>query len=831
MKPMKIRIFVISLFLTAGLLQSAFYPPLTRAEEDDKELFLVAQKAFEDGFYDVSMRYLNQLLSDYPQSDKKPQAKLLLGQCYFFQSQYLKAYDTFQEILSYPEFKDATLYWLGETYLKGSDYAQAEKHYRQLIDGYPNSVYTPQAYYSLGWLYFDQNDYQKSQEAFQSLITRFPTHQLNEDAAFKLGETEFNLHHYEKAISYYQKFVLTYPQSTRHAESYFYTGECYYYLEDFINAVAYYAKAADITYDNKLTLMAKVSMGWSYLKLEKYDLAQKYFDEALEFSKEKNILSDEIFLGQASLYMETQEFLKALETYDQLIANFPNSKRVIEAYLGKANCHYQLNNFTEAISAYQKTIDQFQSDASNQEIIDKASFGLAWAQLKSGQINQSIETFEAIKDKAESKTIKISALVQIADAYQDIEQFDKALEVYDKILRDYPDNAYADYIQFRQGVILLKLNKTEAATLSFQSLQANFQKSKYLNDARYYLALTYFKKEDWKTAKEKIQDFISKQDDKKEYMAEAHYILGLSNFNLKDYPEALQTFQKIIKNFPEQFNMVRNSELNIAKCLYNTKKIDEALQNFKSIINKYPESEAAQESLLWIGDHYMRTLDVDTAIAYYQEFIQKFPNAEKIYVANFALGRAYQEKGLYEQAINTYKQVASPDDTELNTNAQLAIADIFSKELNPQLALQTYENILITSPEFKRDAYLKIAGVYNKSKEYEKCIVAYKKALQADGGLSKIKDAELQFYIADSYELLNQSKQAVEEYLKIPYLYAQDVSWVVKAYLRVARIFEDEEKWEEAQTIYNKVVALNTDEVKFAQERLQFIEQGRKNKK
>src|SRR3990167_8734517 len=137
-----------NLILTSVLVTS--FPIAASAQIPDskeKELFLVAQKAFDDGFYDVAIRYIDEFLQKYPKSEKQVQARLLLGQCYFFKSQYLKAFDTFQNLLPYPEFKDATLFWLGETYFKGSDYKQAEKQYRQVIDVYPDSAYVPQAYY------------------------------------------------------------------------------------------------------------------------------------------------------------------------------------------------------------------------------------------------------------------------------------------------------------------------------------------------------------------------------------------------------------------------------------------------------------------------------------------------------------------------------------------------------------------------------------------------------------------------------------------------------------------------------------------------------------
>ena len=95
---------VLLLLCVAGAVPSA------RAQTDDKEMFLVAQKAYEDGFYDVAIRYIDQLLTQHPDTNKRIEARLLLGQCYFFKSQYLKAYEVFNDLLQYTEYRDHTLY-------------------------------------------------------------------------------------------------------------------------------------------------------------------------------------------------------------------------------------------------------------------------------------------------------------------------------------------------------------------------------------------------------------------------------------------------------------------------------------------------------------------------------------------------------------------------------------------------------------------------------------------------------------------------------------------------------------------------------------------------
>ena len=48
-------------------------------------------------------------------------------------------------------------------------------------------------------------------------------------------------------------------------------------------------------------------------------------------------------------------------------------------------------------------------------------------------------------------------------------------------------------------------------------------------------------------------------------------------------------------------------------------------------------------------------------------------------------------------------------------------------------------------------------------------------------------------------------------------------AWDVKAYLRVAKIYEEGEDWEGARVTYQKIIQLNTPEAAFAQERLDWI--------
>ena len=799
--------------------------PAAAAEDKEQELFFVAQKAFDDGFYDVAIRYINQFQQEYPQSFRRVQAQLLLGQCYFFKKQYLKAYDIFQNLLTANEFKDATLYWLGETYFKGADYQQARKTYQQLIEVYPDSQYLSQAIYSLAWTYYEEGDYEQARAKFAEMIKQFGDHALAEDALFKLAECEYNLGRADMASQYFRNYILKYPRSTRHAKAYFYIAESHYYIEDYPAAITYYAKVADMAYDQKLILLANISMGWSYLKLEKYDLAGQYFDQALDLSKKYDIPSDDIFLGQASLYAKMGQHAKARGAYRQMIAKFPNSPRCDEAYLGKANMDYNLGDYRDAIAGYRDVLNRYKGKPLYQETLQKAYYGLAWTHLKTGQIDEAISYFREILNQTDSDIVKVSVLTQIGDAYQDNDDLNKALETYDRVLKDYPDSHYADYVQYREGIALLKLEKVDAATLSFQSLQANYPGSKYLNDTKYYLGLAFFKKKNWQQSLHYFSLYQQGLPRKPELVSEAKFLTALSHFYLEDYVAALEAFRDITASYPEDDSLMPKARFYIAQCYALTGQTKEAIRIFKSIPDLYPSSDTAPDALIWLGDHYLKSNAFDKAVESYQQFLKQYPGSEQVPIVQFEIGQAYQVQGRFNQALNYYKLI-DPAHKEIHTKSRLAIAEVFSQKSDPLTALQTYRDIIATAPDFARDAYVEMARIHRKSQNYRQALDAYRQALASEKSLSQIEDAELLFLTGDTLEYLNENDLAVETYLKIPYLHPSETSWVIKAYLRIARIYEDKAEWEYAMNTYDKIMKYKTDETKYARERLDWIREN-----
>ena len=795
------------------------------AQSQQEELYATAVRAFDDGFYDVAIRYLEQFVAESAQHPKLPQAKFLLAQCYFFKNRFTDALTIFNALQDSYDNKELLLFWQGEVYLKIPDYDQAQRRYLDLIKNYPASAYLPQAYYSLGWSYYDQKKYIKAKMMFERLVSQFPKHQLSEDASLKIAQSSYDAGEYRKALKAFMAYLVAYPQSTNQSEVYLNLGDTYYYLEDYENAKTYYDKALKAS-DFKLVLTAYIGKIWSCLKLKNFDEAQKVLAEAQELSKSKNSSEDDLLLVKANIALEKGEWKNAVDVYDELIKSFPRGQHYLEAHLGRANANFLLKKFDDAIGDYSFVVDR----GGNEELSLKANLGIAWTYAKLNSLPQAQSHFQSIISHADKPDVKVNAMIQMADMLADAGKMDEASAIYDDVIKNYSDNPLTDYVQHRQAVALLKIGKIQASVVLFESLKKNFPKSRYLDDVDYYLGLAAFKNNEWELAAERIERFLKNLSHPSEFLPEANYILALSYLNIKQSEEALKIFQRILRLYPEDTAVAKNSDVGIAKCQFELGQVKEAVKRFKLIVYKYPKTDAEFEALLWLAQYYLKGSDYPQSVEYYQQILDRFADHAGLDQVRYELGQANEIQGLYDQALAQYKQITQ-DDPALYAKVKLAIAGIFAKEFDVPKAVDAYEAIATASPDLARESYLKIAQLYRNSQNFTKELEVYQKALSVVTGKNQVVDAEILFSIADTYEVMGNMDEAVEGYLKIPAQCQDQTAWVTKAYLRVARIFEDRKDWAGARVTYQKIVQLNTDESKFAQERLDSINSNGGTKK
>ena len=814
--------------ITSALILILFLTSFGFAQESSKEaeLLFMAKKAYEDGFYEVTLGMLERFQKNFPDSEKINEARLLTGQSYFHQGRYMEALNTLEALLVDPKaasLNDAIYFWMAELHFKGNNFEKAVVFYQKLINDFPQSSYVPAAYYSLGWSFSQMGKYNQALQSLKSLLEKFPNEPQSKDASFKLIECLYNLKNYSELASKIKFVLKLYAFDTlRLPYLYFYLAESEYYLGNLNEAAKNYFKSAQAFKDEKAQALAKLGLSWSYLKLKKYEEAEEIFADIKQSSLDKKNL-DILILGQAALMSQSNRIYEAKKLYQQLIDVSNDPLMRLQAYIGKADAFYNLAEYTQAVKVYEEGLEDI-AKTNNQangikELIDKLRYNLGLAYIKQGAVKSGIAVFEDIAEESVDSAVKIGALCRIGDTYQDAGEYLKAEEVYAKILKQFPDSSFADYTLYQIGLSQLKRLDYISAIASFKLLIKNYPQSKFLEDTIYSLGVSYFHKQDYGLSCEILTKFKNEFKGSR-LSGQAIFTLGLALLNLGKIDEALNIFNDIPRQFPQDTELMQKAEYEIADCYYKLGQEKEAVRRFKFLRAKYPDSKFIPEIMWWLGKYYYRLNDLNLARRYFSSLANDFPGNSLAGDALYALGLVFRDENKLEQAVDSFKMAIKFTGGESKAEAALAIADIYFHQERFEEALSEYSQILKTYPNLGFLVFPGIARCYYKLLDYEQAKLFYQKALK----LIDIKDtSDIQFSLADVYEAKNELDAAITMYLKLADTYNDDTQLSIRALLRAAKIYEDKDDFRNALGIYERIAQNKTEESKFAQERIEWI--------
>ena len=97
--------------------------------------------------------------------------------------------------------------------LKGGDYAESARRFRDFLGMFPSGQYAPNAMYWLGESYYVTQNYALASEQFQGLLDRYPRHDKAAGALLKLGLSQYGLKQYDAADASLRAVMQRYPGS------------------------------------------------------------------------------------------------------------------------------------------------------------------------------------------------------------------------------------------------------------------------------------------------------------------------------------------------------------------------------------------------------------------------------------------------------------------------------------------------------------------------------------------------------------------------------------------------------------------------------------------
>ncbi|MBF0493517.1 MAG: tetratricopeptide repeat protein [Candidatus Omnitrophica bacterium] len=778
-----------------------------------------AKKAIKDGFFDIAEKKLSEMLKMNLPFESLAEVHLILGRIDLEKGEFQDASQEFNLILeqfSASPFADAAMYWLAETYYREKNYKEAIPAYQKVIDDYPVSKYAPFSLYSEAWCYEALGEVDTAVEILSDVSKNYPNTVPEAKALYKTGEILYKTGKFNKAASVLISFTEKYPVNENVFEAYYLLGDCYFKIGEKQKAIFVFEKLIQGEKIGYLKDKILVKLADAYASRSDFASSLKYFNDASSCATDPSTKCAAL-MGAASVCIKRNDVSGAMLLYKKIIDDIQSNPCAEYAYnlLGELYCRN--GKYDEAIKTLTVGIKIFPDG----KYSGRMHYFLGQCYLSMAKDDLAITEFEKTAAVSREPVFVASSLCDIGVAFERQGKLLAASDVFDRVLREFPDSGLADYAQYRVGDILKKLKKYDMAILAFRSLQVNFPKSDLSDKAAYQLGTLYAETDDYAESVNQFDKILGAEPRSVLYY-NALLLKGKALYNSGDFNGSIKIFNSIITESSSDEIRI-SSRYYLGWAYYKIGNNGSALAIFNDILKSCSDVSILPGIKPWFGEYYYNQGDFVRAREYFEDIVKNYP--ESVFVAdacyllawiNYDIAKDEASAGKFLEIIERYP------DSEWAPQAILTIGDIFTKSGKIDEAVKQYKGLLRKYPssKFASTANNRIGIMLKDQNKYELSIEYFKLSLNEQ---NTEVNSQIQFDIADSYEKLGDTDRAIEEYLNVEYKYPRGKPWLMQAEERCALLLEKKGQFDKALNLYRKLSEGEGNEAEFAKEKIRLL--------
>lgn len=403
---------------------------------------------------------------------------------------------------------------------------------------------------------------------------------------------------------------------------------------------------------------ARIESGDQALFFGDWDLAMQEYTTAIE-SNQDDDLQAAAYLGLGRVYLETEQYKKALDALTTAIALYPNSAHRAELYFAAAQGYEALEQHADAIGAYQEYLnlrpgllegyvyewigDHKMAIADYQGAIDNYTLAIQAPHI-GDTLDLNIRIGEA--------TLLMGDQAAATAIYQDVlsrtnNDYTKATMLYRigsiAVSQGLVDDGHQAYLQAVEQYPLSYDSYLALVELVDAGVQVN-ELDRGLVD---YFAGQY------SAASSAFERYIASKPE--EYVDTAYYYNGLTLMAVGAYEDAITEFQKIIDRYPGTEHWAdAYDEISYIQWTY-LDQYEEAVETIEDMLELAPEHPQAPELLYFAGRIAERDNKLDKAAKLWEHLGIAYSNSEYAYDGFFQTGILRYRLGQYPQAINHFQ--------------------------------------------------------------------------------------------------------------------------------------------------------------------------------
>ncbi|MCK5945529.1 MAG: tetratricopeptide repeat protein, partial [Planctomycetes bacterium] len=295
----------------------------------------------------------------------------------------------------------------------------------------------PEARYRLGGLLQEKGDQKGALAQFAALADEVADdHYLAAAAHYAKGEALRELGRDEPACDAFGKAatLATGEQQGFRFPSFYQQGFACLRLQRFEQAAQVFGRAGEAAPDDAARGECSYLLGDAQLRLERYDDAQRAFEQAVRGG---GAFADDAQYGLGWVALGRDDRDGALQAFGKLLRDHPESPFVGNARLERARCHYQAQQFERATAELQPLL----AEASPLQQEARELEGLC--ALASGKGQAAVETLrEALSAASDEDRPRLQ--FALAEALANLQQWQQALQYYRMVTAAAGADLYGD---------------------------------------------------------------------------------------------------------------------------------------------------------------------------------------------------------------------------------------------------------------------------------------------------------------------------------------------------------------------------------------------------
>jgi len=365
-----------------------------------------------------------------------------------------------------------------------------------------------------------------------------------------------------------------------------------------------------------------------------------------------------------------------------------------------------------------------------------------------------------------NKELKIKRYTQRADYFYEKGKYQKAKEIYEKIVKKFHSRKEREWAYYRIGQCCQKLKLFPRAIFSYERFCQQYPHSDYLLEVKYNLACSYQKVGNLEKATQILRKTIYKFPQDK-IIAKLYLTLAdcLSQQNKTE--ESISIYQKITHRYPQEPQSAQ-AYLKLGDIYLKKEHYSEAVLYYSSFLKQYPYSEEQHKALFSLARCYLLQKEMDKALSMFSLLVNKFPQGKFRGEALFIIGDILYRKEEYNKGLSVLRRIIEENKTPspLLSKTRKKIADIYLAQKKYPQAIQIYEEML-NHPYFPDEdkIYFRLGNLYKQMGDYQRAEITFKKFVKY---FPLSQDISLAYFeLGDCLYKQNLYLQGIESFQKI----------------------------------------------------------------